>query len=111
MGNKPKVTYPIPRAKDVQNNAFFLSGLGKTTELSIGAGGVLPPGAEYKFVAAFLGTDDKWDSGYKSESALQAELPVNEMRPHIHREVEIKFYAKSQGVEHSSDPLTVRILP
>ncbi|MEO4014209.1 MULTISPECIES: hypothetical protein [Pseudomonas] len=112
MNNKTKPTYPMPEAPAVKNGAFFLSGLGETTEIRIGSGGVWPPGAEYKFQAVFLGTDKKWDSGYTSSAnALKADLPINEMRPHIHREVEIKFYMKSEGVEHLSDPLTVRILP
>ncbi|MHC8363959.1 hypothetical protein ACYZUA_27505 [Pseudomonas sp. LS2P72] len=111
MDNTTNTQKAIPTASDINNGAFFLSGLGETTEIRISNGGVFPPGAEYKFQAVFLGTDKKWDSGYKSTNALTADLPVNEMRPHIHREVEIKFYTKSEGVEHPSDPLIVRILP
>jgi hypothetical protein len=111
MSNKNQAKNAIPRAPAVQNGAFFLSTLGETTELLVDTAGVWPPDFETKFEAVFVGTDKKWDSGYTSKGGLHVQLPVGEMRPHIHREVEIRFYVKSEGVEHPTDPLTVRILP
>ena len=100
-----------PHAVDVQNGAFFLKSLGETTLFKAGVY-ISKPDYKIKLEAVILGTDDKWETDYSCGlGSGNAELPVSFLRPHIHREVELRYYVKTSEGVVDSESLKVRILP
>ncbi|MFJ2366174.1 hypothetical protein ACIPIN_21125 [Pseudomonas sp. NPDC087697] len=114
MSNETKASIGTPIAKNAIQGAFYVSQLGKTTEISTPLS-VWPVGADVIFKATILKADPpaNWKSSPVHPSAhTSAQMSVEEyLKPHLHREIEFQYYVIDQGNETPSHTLKVRILP